>query len=90
MAVTPDRYKPLLDRDFLKSQLAYEYRDYLANAEDTTLLARLEGWAKRELKRGLDNSKSSEKDEKLMNQYQEYLDQIGKNYERRAFPQPRR
>jgi hypothetical protein len=28
--VTPDRYKPLLDRDFLKGQLDCEYRDWLA------------------------------------------------------------
>jgi Eco57I restriction-modification methylase len=49
--VTPDRYKPLLDRDFLKSQLDYEYRDYLAANADGPLRERLEGWAKRELKK---------------------------------------
>ncbi|MGN6500400.1 MAG: hypothetical protein ACTHKM_09665, partial [Tsuneonella sp.] len=48
--VTPDRYKPLLDRDFLKSQLDYEYRDYVADKADDALLERLQGWAKRELK----------------------------------------
>ena len=49
--MTPDRYKPLLDRDFLKSHLDYEYRDYLAAGADAALLERLRGWAKRELKR---------------------------------------
>jgi hypothetical protein len=49
--VTPDRYKPLLDRDFLKSQLAYEYQDYQAEGRDAPLLERLRNWAGRELKR---------------------------------------
>ncbi len=49
--MTPDRYKPLLDRDFLKSQLDYEYRDYVTSSEDDILLARLNGWAQRLLKR---------------------------------------
>lgn len=49
--MTPDRYKPLLDRDFLKSTLDYEYRDYLTDKSDGPLRERLEGWAKRELKK---------------------------------------
>lgn len=49
--MTPDRYKPLLDRDFLKSQLAYEYQDYLAEGRDAPLLERLRRWADREIKR---------------------------------------
>jgi Eco57I restriction-modification methylase len=49
--VTPDRYKPLLDRDFLKSQLAYEYQDYQTEGRDAPLLERLRNWAGRELKR---------------------------------------
>lgn len=49
--MTPDRYKPLLDRDFLKSQLDYEYQDYRAGDADAVLLERLRGWARRELKR---------------------------------------
>lgn len=49
--MTPDRYKPLLDRDFLKSQLDYEYRDWLESGEDAALCARLEGWTRRTLKR---------------------------------------
>lgn len=49
--MTPDRYKPLLDRDFLKSQLDYEYRDYLTANADGSMRERLEGWAKRELKK---------------------------------------
>ncbi len=49
--VTPDRFKPLLDREFLKAELAYEYQDYLAAGSDDDLRARLTEWAKRELKR---------------------------------------
>lgn len=49
--MTPDRYKPLLDRDFLKAQLDYEYRDYIAEGRDAALLERLRGWTARELKR---------------------------------------
>lgn len=46
-----DRYKPLLERDFLKAELTYEFVDYKANGEDARLRDRLEAWAKRELKR---------------------------------------
>jgi len=46
-----DRFKPLLDRQFLKAELDYEFRDYLASGEDERLNHRLEQWAKRELKR---------------------------------------
>jgi type I restriction-modification system DNA methylase subunit len=49
--VTIDRFKPLLDRDFLKAELAYEYEDYKASGADSALLERLRGWSKRELKR---------------------------------------
>lgn len=49
--MTPDRFKPLLDRDFLKAELAYEYIDYKAEGHDAALRQRLEGWADRELKR---------------------------------------
>lgn len=45
------RFKPLLDRDFLKAELHYEYEDYCAAGEDEALLARLEQWRKRTLKR---------------------------------------
>ena len=43
--MTPDRFKPLLDRDFLKAELAYEYIDYKAEGHDAALRQRLEGWA---------------------------------------------
>ena len=49
--MTPDRFKPLLDREFLKSELDYEYQDYRASDADAVLLERLRGWTKRELKR---------------------------------------
>ncbi|WP_374942416.1 Eco57I restriction-modification methylase domain-containing protein [Sphingomonas sp.] len=49
--MTPDRFKPLLDREFLKAELAYEYEDYLAANTDDGLRERLAEWAKRELKR---------------------------------------
>lgn len=49
--MTPDRFKPLLDRDFLKSELHYEYLDYRAGAADEALRARLEAWSRRELRR---------------------------------------
>lgn len=45
--------------------------------------------ARREVRRGLDRSKSPEKDERLLKQFDEYMDQIEKNFERRAFPPPR-
>ena len=46
-----NRYKPLLDREYLKSVLHYEYLDYLNSGQDDELVTRLQGWAKRELKR---------------------------------------
>ena len=46
-----DRYKPLLDRDFLRGVLHYEYEDYKAGDTDEVLKTRLLGWSKRELKR---------------------------------------
>lgn len=49
--MTPDRFKPLLDREFLKAELHYEYVDYCAGSLDTELLTRLTHWSKRELKR---------------------------------------
>jgi hypothetical protein len=50
-AMTPDRFKPLLDREFLKAELHYEYTDYCAGGIDEQLRARLDGWSKRELRR---------------------------------------
>jgi methylase of polypeptide subunit release factors len=49
--MSPDRYQPLLDRDFLKAELHYEYLDYCAAGRDEALRQRLERWTKRELKR---------------------------------------
>ncbi|HEX8064569.1 MAG TPA: DNA methyltransferase [Allosphingosinicella sp.] len=49
--MTPDRFKPLLDREFLKAELHYEYADYCAGSLDVELLTRLTHWSKRELKR---------------------------------------
>lgn len=49
--MTPDRFKPLLDRDFLKSELHYEYQDYLAEGHDPVVKARLDNWANREIRR---------------------------------------
>lgn len=49
--MTPDRFKPLLDREFLKAELHYEYIDYCAGPLDAELLTRLTHWSKRELKR---------------------------------------
>lgn len=46
-----DRYKPLLERDFLLAEFHYEFEDYKAEGEDERLLARLENWKTRELKR---------------------------------------
>ena len=46
-----DRFKPLLDRDFLKAELHYEYRDYLSADADERLKERLRNWERRELKR---------------------------------------
>lgn len=46
-----DRYKPLLERDFLRAELHYEFEDYRASGEDERLLQRLEDWSNRFLKR---------------------------------------
>jgi len=32
--VTPDRFKPLLDSEFLKAELDYEFKDFVASGED--------------------------------------------------------
>ena len=49
--MTPDRFKPLLDREFLKGELAYEFADYRAGAVDDGLRTRLANWATREVRR---------------------------------------
>lgn len=49
--MTPDRFKPLLDREFLKAELHYEFVDYRAGSIDAELLKRLTHWSNRELKR---------------------------------------
>ncbi|WP_375393068.1 hypothetical protein [uncultured Sphingomonas sp.] len=49
--MTPERFKPLLDREFLKAELAYEYEDYVVAGVDDAVRARLAQWAARELKR---------------------------------------
>jgi hypothetical protein len=49
--VASDRFKPLLDTQFLKSEFDYEFKDFLTSGEDERLKERLAHWAKRELKR---------------------------------------
>ena len=49
--MTSDRFKPLLDREFLKAELHYEYQDYCASGEDEALRERLTNWSWRELRR---------------------------------------
>ena len=49
--MTADRFKPLLDRQFLKAELHYEYEAWQAAAGDAALLNRLQGWHDREIKR---------------------------------------
>lgn len=49
--MTPDRFKPLLDTQFLKAEFDYEFKDFVASGEDERLKERLAGWARRELKR---------------------------------------
>ncbi|MBN9788780.1 restriction endonuclease subunit M [Pseudonocardia sp. TMWB2A] len=49
--MTNDRFKPLLDRSFLRAELEYEFQDYLADGRDDNIKAVLEGWVKREIKR---------------------------------------
>jgi hypothetical protein len=46
-----DRYKPLLERDFLRAELHYEFEDYRTSGEDEALLRRLDEWKTRELKK---------------------------------------
>lgn len=45
------RYKPLLERDFLRAEFDYEFEDYKASGADDALLDRLEAWKSRELKK---------------------------------------
>lgn len=45
------RYKPLLERDFLRSKYHYEFEDYRSSGKDEALLARLEDWHARFLKK---------------------------------------
>ena len=47
--MTIDRFKPLLDRSFLRGALEYEFQDYMSNGQDAPLLERLNDWLKREL-----------------------------------------
>lgn len=49
--MTVERYKPLLERDFLRAELDYEFADYQSGSEDDRLRQRLEAWSKRELRR---------------------------------------
>jgi len=49
--MTPDRFKPLLDRSFLRGELHYAFADYLADGIDVELKQRLADWVKRDLKR---------------------------------------
>jgi hypothetical protein len=49
--MTVDRFKPLLDREFLKGELWYEFLDYQKNGTDEVLKQRLSNWGTRELKR---------------------------------------
>ncbi len=46
-----ERFKPLLDREFLKAELHYEFLDYQASDNDAALQERLRGWTSREIKR---------------------------------------
>ena len=46
-----DRFKPLLDRSFLRGELEYEFQDYLSDGQDAPLLKRLNNWLKRDLKK---------------------------------------
>lgn len=42
-----ERYKPLLDRQFLKSELHYEYESYKGTPDERVLVERLTGWSNR-------------------------------------------
>ena len=46
-----NRFKPMLDRAFLRGELAYEFEDWKADGHDAALLGRLRGWSARELTR---------------------------------------
>lgn len=46
-----DRFKPLLDRSFLRGEMEYEFQDYLSDEHDAPLLERLNNWLKRDLKK---------------------------------------
>lgn len=46
-----DRFKPLLDRSFLRGEMEYEFQDYLTDEHDAPLLERLNNWLKRDLKK---------------------------------------
>ena len=43
------RYKPLLERDFLRAEFNYEFEDYKSSGLDQQLLQRLENWKARGL-----------------------------------------
>jgi hypothetical protein len=49
--MTPDRFKPLLDTQFLKAEFDYEFKDFISSGEGKRLKDRLQNWANRELKR---------------------------------------
>ncbi len=46
-----DRFKPLLDRGFLRGALSYEYEDYKSGGHDAALLETLRNWSARALTR---------------------------------------
>ena len=46
-----ERFKPLLDREFLRAELHYEFQDYKASSNDAELQQRLSGWVARKIKR---------------------------------------
>ena len=46
-----DRFKPLLDRSFLRAELEYEFQDYQNDGHDPALLQRLTDWQARDLQR---------------------------------------
>lgn len=45
-----DRFKPLLDRTFLKAEFTYEYEDFKDSPLEDELLSRLEAWARRSIR----------------------------------------
>lgn len=49
--MTVERFKPLLDREFLRGVLHYDFLDYQNGENDELLKQRLTDWAARELKR---------------------------------------